>query len=891
MIISFFHHSGDNEPAHVEVTWEQLAESLKVVRSTDCTLQNCARSNCKHKDGPSWCAAQYLSNTRRATANVVDVHAFIADLDHVSPDDLPAALENVSKYKCILTSSHSDREKDRCLRVIMAVSRPVLAKEWYRFWKGTVALLGLPADQQVKDNSRLYFLPSRPSDACHLSEDGNGYTYECSDGEVLDVDSILATVPEETFLPSDDFEIPDFTGAPSQKALETAITTLAGAWPEKGRNTCQLALCGALARAGWPVELIADFVEAVCELAHPGNGDRTKRLKAARASVEKVQRGEFIAGWPTVEEYVDPDTVKTAMKALGLGAPQFDSSFVEAMGRVVHDNSVSGLGTLVTVSRDDVHSTLLAAKRKLKLSSSAKKIKEGKLLDRALEGKPFTEHAEDDADAAFIDAVKAIIRYAPRGSSDIILAEYLAKSRPDIPVDALCQMVSQARSANTDDDRADLPPNEFVLETSGPRMGKPAVSAQHNFDVALRRLDVSFHHDAFARKRIVERKVGESLYRETSVDRHINGLMLEIERQFDFYPPKEKFYDYCTDRAYINEFHPVLNYLDGLEAWDGVQRAERWLIDFGGAEDTPYVRAVSRLVLTAAVRRVRKPGCKFDEMLILESPQGSGKSSLIKALCPDADWFADNIHLDGDTKKMIEQTNGKWIVEAGELRGMSSRDHNTLKAYLSSTADEARMAYRREAERVPRQFIIIGTTNDTQYLRDPTGDRRYWPVEVNRLNVEGLQAVINQLWAEASYLEAANPDADYIRLHPSLYEAAALEQSHRKVDNAVRVRLEEYLGDKSGKIKATDVWKLLTEDQTPQQALVLQAANAMHELGWQKKRSRKKTASGYYYVKGDDNVMLTVTGNMSFGLTVKTVDIDKNDNPVTEQVTSKVSTN
>jgi hypothetical protein len=882
MFISFFHHSGDNSPAQSEITWEQLAQGLADVRSADCTLDTCKRSECPHKDGPAWSAARYAPGTKRSVSNVLDVHALVLDFDHVNPDDLPGLLDRISPYKCIITSSHSDRLLDRCLRVVIATDKPVPAKHWYRFWGAVITMLGLPADKQVKDPSRLYYLPSRSKDACGPETDGTGFAYGSSDGLSLDVDAILATVPEPVVeVLSEDFEIPTFNGAPSQQALSDAAVALAGAWPEKGRNTAQLALCGALARAGWPVDLIADFVEAVCEIAHPGNGDRPKRLKAARASVTKIQNGEFVAGWPTVEEYVDPETVQSVINTLGLGSPKFDQSFVDAMRRVVHDNPGAVVTSLVTVSHEDIQTTLQAARRRLSRSSSAKKLKEGKLIGRALDGKPFAEHPDDDQDQALVAALQAITRYAPRGSSNIMLAEYLTKSRPDIPVDTLCEMVDRARNSNTDDDRAELPPDDFEMD---PRTGKPVNGSQHNFDIALRRMNVTFHFDAFARKKIIEKAVGDSLYRETVTDRHIIQLMFEIERDFKFSPPKDKFYDYCGYRAHLSEFHPVLDYLDGLESWDGVSRTDSWLIDFGGAPDTPYVRAVSRLVLVAAVRRVRSPGCKFDEMLILESPQGSYKSTAIKSLCPNGDWFSDNFGLEGDSKKMIEQTSGKWIVEAGELNGISKKDHNSLKQYLSSTHDEARMSYARETQRLPRQFIIIGTTNDTQYLRDHTGDRRFWPVRVNIFNVAALLAIRDQLWAEANYLEAANPSADYTRLDPSLYGAAAIEQSERKVDNAVKIRLEELFGDLTGRIKVSDTWRLLGDDPVTPHNLVIQTSNAMHEMGWSRVRGGSKKV--YYYARGtkeEQQRLLHVTGSFNFGnLAVKPLVLDANGEPVVE---------
>lgn len=889
MIISYFHHAGDNIPAQSEVTWDVLAKSLADVRATICNLDNCQRSECPHKNGPAWSCARYKNGAKRGLSGVEDVHALVVDLDHVHPEHLDQALEKIVPYQCIIHGSHSDRKLDRCMRIVLAVSRPILAGEWYRFWEQAVSELGLPADKQVKDPSRLYYLPSRPQDACAPDAGGSGYLHVVNDGQVLDVDDILSRAPEQNYELDSEFEVPEFNGAPSQKNLEAAINELAGAWPDSGRNTAQLALCGALARAGWPVDLITDFVEAVCELAHPGNGDRAKRAKSARASVAKVQAGEMVAGWPTLEEFVNPEAVQRTMDALGMGGPKFDQSFVNALS--VH---VVMPTNLVTVSHDEIHSHLQAARRRLGRSAHPKKIQDSKLIGRALDGKPFHEHPDDDIDKVFSDAVRAIVRHSPRGSTNIQLAEYLTRSRTDISVDDLVEIIQVARDANEDDHRADLPPDEFVKEFTGPRIGKPVAGSQHNFDVALRRLNINFYYDGFAQKKVLERNIEGNLYRETVNDDNIDQIMFEIEQKFDFYPPVDKFSRYCGYRARLNSFHPVVDYLDGLPAWDGENRCETWLINYGGAPDTPYVRAVSRLVLVAAVRRVRQPGCKFDEMLILESSQGVGKSTAIKTLCPNIDWFADNFRLDGDTKKMIEQTMGKWIVEAGELRGMSARDQNDLKAYLSSTHDEARMAYAREPQRLARQFIVIGTTNDTQYLKDHTGDRRYWPVTIGVFNIEGLSLIRDQLWAEASYLEMLNPEASYIRLDPSLYGDAALEQQSRKIDNAIKITLEDKLGNLTGRIKVTDTWRIVGDDPVPPHNTVMQIGGAMHELGWIKTRIRVGGQRIYYYMRGTEEERskhLIVAGNLSFGITIKVVDTDVDGFPILETLNKALSAN
>lgn len=219
----------------------------------------------------------------------------------------------------------------------------------------------------------------------------------------------------------------------------------------------------------------------------------------------------------------------------------------------------------------------------------------------------------------------------------------------------------------------------------------------------------------------------------------------------------------------------VIDYLGSL-IWDGVPRLDRWLIDYAAAEDSPYVRSASRSMLVAAVRRARKPGCRFDQMPVLDGPQGCGKSAALRVLAVKDEWFTDFVPLtDGDMRRIMEATQGKWIVEASELEGLLRGPGETeeeeeeeadpppaaaLKAFLSRTHDEARMAYAKEVSRVPRHFVVVGTTAATPYLDDATGNRRIWPIRVGRFDLDRLAAVRDQLWAEAAVAEALGESID-----------------------------------------------------------------------------------------------------------------------------------
>lgn len=281
---------------------------------------------------------------------------------------------------------------------------------------------------------------------------------------------------------------------------------------------------------------------------------------------------------------------------------------------------------------------------------------------------------------------------------------------------------------------------------------------------------------------------------------------LYIERTYHFKPSKEFYYDVTQNIARENPVHPVKEYLDSL-TWDGTPRLDNWLITYFGAADTEYVQAVGSLVLLAAVRRIRQPGCKFDEMLVLESSQGLDKSSALAALCPDPSWFSDDLPLDVEAKEIIERTTGKWIIEAAELQGMRPSAMEHLKALLSRGTDgPVRKAYGRLSVEQPRQFIIIGTTNSYTYLTDFTGNRRFWPVRVASTKLKQILADRDQLWAEASKREAEGAS---IRLAPHLWNIAGKQQERRRSEDPWENRLMTHFDGASVRLAPDEIWECL----------------------------------------------------------------------------------
>ena len=250
-----------------------------------------------------------------------------------------------------------------------------------------------------------------------------------------------------------------------------------------------------------------------------------------------------------------------------------------------------------------------------------------------------------------------------------------------------------------------------------------------------------------------------------------------------------------TKVADDRRFHPIRDYLNSLPEWDGVPRVETLLINCLQAEDTPYVRTVTRKTLAAAVARIYRPGIKYDSILVLDGAQEIGKSTLFKDLVGD-EFYSDTLSLtDMNDKSGAEKLQGFWIVEIGELAGMKKADIEKVKAFLSTDDDKYRPSYGKTVESHPRQCIIIASVNGERgYLRDITGNRRFWIVKLKqqeqkkRWNFSKQER--DQIWAEAKAIweagETLHLEGDMIR------EAEKIQQQAMEIDERQGM-VEEYL--------------------------------------------------------------------------------------------------
>ncbi len=293
------------------------------------------------------------------------------------------------------------------------------------------------------------------------------------------------------------------------------------------------------------------------------------------------------------------------------------------------------------------------------------------------------------------------------------------------------------------------------------------------------------------------------------------------------------FRETLSDIAVDTRVHPVLDYLDAL-TWDGVPRIDKWLTTYCGAKDTPYTRAVGRIHLTAAVHRVRCPGCKYDTILVLVGKQGTGKSTAIGILAIKREWFLGDMSLTDETKKIIENLQGKWIIETAEMKGNYQEEINKVKSLLSRSSDKARLSYARYAEEAQRQSVFFGSTNNPEFLYDPTGNRRFWPVDVKEIDRTALKRDVDQLWAEAVQAEKGVACDDDLFLPDSLWNSAAAEQEQHAENSYVYHILQPLLQGLSGKIESKMLWKILGCPEAKDQSNQIQRLRnqAMLKLGW-----------------------------------------------------------
>jgi hypothetical protein len=334
--------------------------------------------------------------------------------------------------------------------------------------------------------------------------------------------------------------------------------------------------------------------------------------------------------------------------------------------------------------------------------------------------------------------------------------------------------------------------------------------SMHNARLGIVAMGIECRHDLFRDVTIIN-FAGDTITHEVKplIGELTNAALLQLRSMFSdrfgFDVEDKHILDAVKTLAFKNCFDPILDMLAEAEAdWDGVERLDAWVVTYLNCEGTELNSAVGRKVLIAGVRRARVPGCKFDNITTLESPEGWDKSTAVRTLSGD-DFFSDQGILGARDKEVQEQLAGVWMHENADLTGLSRADIEHVKAFASRQTDRARPAYGRVVEKKPRRSIEWATTNDTEYLQSQTGNRRFWPLPVGRIDIEALRRDRLLLLGEAAKYESAG---EAITLDEALWPDAEDEQEKRRIKDP----WEDIVADVPYSVTYTDA--MLTEHTT-----------------------------------------------------------------------------
>lgn len=803
--LSSLHSNTDRVPKRGAGSWEQIVSSLADVRATPCASAACLGrigGKCPHKDGPSWVPAVFCDGARRASENVESVTLLVIDIDHATEAQLAERLALLAGVRHVVHGSHSDAHEStrttvvdeqgrpkiiggRCVRVVVPLTRPLSPTDWLRFWIASARALG--ADESTKDASRLYYLPSRPADASHPAIDGTGYHFVESDPELppLDVDAMLANAPLVA-TPNEaraaTFEAPDAVvdyPCPEADALQ-AVEKLAAIWPTSGRHDAFLVLCGVLARAGWQPDLIADFTASVRKTQALARGEHTTDPQACadgewskryQQAVSSVAAGAGATGLPTLIKtltYHNPANEQTLGDVLDLlrvprvkPQPEFAAAMAAAASvpRPTPKPPATPVADRTLSTRDDVLAAVKSLAGKRGRIDPKKDGGEGAaiaaLMKRLIKGDLLSESL-DERDGQLIKLMQALGRDLPNLSGDMFL--HLAiPSVPWVDPPTLAatyesqRAAAQAQLASERSLDAGGVPTDETLRRRLPVDAAGAVkSTPDSIETILRHAD-----DVRGRFRFNELaktvEVAGGCFECEAPDDLPQAVQVWLSRSWLVTAGRE---DISSQFLRIarrwGSYDPVTEYLDSL-TWDGVPRLDRWLQTYCNVEDSSdgYISMVGGRWLIGAVARAYDPGCKMDTVLVFEGAQGLKKSTAFGVLADRRGWFSDTPLVIGDKDSLMTAA-CTWIVEMQELSSLTNSEVEAQKAFITAPTDKFRVPYGKTVQSSPRRCVFAATTNDREYLKDRTGNRRWWPVPVpGRIRVFRLIADRDQIWAEA----------------------------------------------------------------------------------------------------------------------------------------------
>lgn len=316
----------------------------------------------------------------------------------------------------------------------------------------------------------------------------------------------------------------------------------------------------------------------------------------------------------------------------------------------------------------------------------------------------------------------------------------------------------------------------------------------------------------------------------------------------------EKIRNALLEKADRISYHPVKFYLSQLE-WDGTPRLNEWLVKGCGVDDNAYTRDVGRKWIVAAVSRIYHPGIKFDNVLVLEGKENIGKSTALRVLGDP--WFTDSVSLLQKEADIVAKMVGNWFIELAEMNGIRKQESEFIKSFISCQTDEQRLAFRRDPKKYPRQSVFAGTSNNMAYLLDADGNRRFWPVDCKKIDIEWIRINKDQLFAEAKEIYEKgiyplNDNGEKLFLEGEALNMSRKQQKMRLgTDEVMEDAIHSFLLNKDEttmKEILLDCFKYAEKDLTNRSQTTI-IGRILKKLGFEKKERKADDGSIFKYIR------------------------------------------